>query len=82
MVHFIITSEKDVYNFFSYLHNQKKTAFHPDDDFFDYVNLETGEPAFTAEEAEHYNKVMDDAVVFCNANDIDIYGIAIDMMVF
>ena len=32
--------------------------FHPDDDFNDYINLDTQEPSYTKDEADFRNELM------------------------
>lgn len=45
-----ITSVQDMHEFARQLINES-TSFHPDDDFRDYIVLESGVPAYTPEEA-------------------------------
>ena len=39
--------------------------FHPDDDFRDYVNYETGGRTMDDEQASLYNRLMDEAFDIC-----------------
>ncbi len=47
--------------------------FHPDDDFKNYINLETNEPTYSAEEAELRNELMNQCFAVCEKNGVDIY---------
>ena len=53
--------------------------FHPDEDFRNYVNLETGEDTYTAEEAEIRNKLMARCFEICEREDIDIYNVTMEI---
>ncbi|WP_214071825.1 hypothetical protein [Mucilaginibacter sp. dw_454] len=52
------------------------TNFHPDDDFNNYVNLETGEPSYTLEEAEIRNQLLYQCFKVCEDSGEDIYDLA------
>ncbi len=47
---------------------------HPDDDFRNYVNIETGKPTYTEENALEYNRDMANAFSVCDKCGVDIYG--------
>ena len=47
--------------------------FHPDDDFNDYINLETQKPSYTKQEADIRNALMSQCFEVCQKNGIDIY---------
>ena len=47
--------------------------FHPDDDFNDYINLETQIPTYTKQEADFRNDLMSQCLKVCQKNGIDIY---------
>jgi len=47
---------------------------HPDDDFRNYVNIETGQQTYTEEEASAHNRDMANAFSVCDKCDVDIYG--------
>jgi len=53
--------------------------FHPDDDFATYVNIETGEPTYTPEEAELRNALMNRAFEVCDINGVDIYNVTMEV---
>ena len=48
-------------------------CFHPDDDFNDYINLETQNTTYTKEEADFRNNLMSQCFAVCEKNGIDIY---------
>ena len=55
-----ITAVEDVKDFFHYIVYGLDINFHPDDDFKDYVSYETGERTMDDEQAELYNRLMDE----------------------
>lgn len=69
-----IKSTKDVVAFAKQL-VKEGVNFHPDDDFKDYINLETKEPTFTNEEAELRNELMDQCFKVCENEGTDIYSV-------
>ena len=73
-----ITSKADVESFFMHLLKEEGVSFHPDDDFIDYVNHETGEPTYTHEEAELRNRRMDEAFAVMEGQTPDIYEVGIE----
>lgn len=54
--------------------------FHPDDDFNDYVNVNTNEPSYTPQEAELRNKLMSQCFDVCEKNGMDVYDIMCEVM--
>ena len=73
-----ISSIEDVKSFFQSLYDKHDLAFHPDDSFHDYVN-EKGERLFEDEEAEVYDKVMEDCFTLCEREGVDIYEIGFEV---
>lgn len=69
----VINSIEDVELFASQLVNDESLSFHPDDDFSNYVNLETKERLYSDEEAASLNQLMEKCFVICQQNDTDIY---------
>ena len=67
-----ITTTKDVAAFAKQL-IKEGVSFHPDDDFNDYINLETKEPTYTKNEADFRNELMNQCFSICEKNGIDIY---------
>jgi hypothetical protein len=63
-------------DFFAYLYLVDRTAFHPDDDFNTYVDR-TGKRTYTVEEAELRNALMMEAIQAVEAEDLDIYELAL-----
>ena len=53
--------------------------FHPDTPFEDYINCETRQDTYTAEEAVTRNKLMDACFEVCENNGVDIYELAIEI---
>jgi hypothetical protein len=51
------------------------TNAHPDEDFNNYVNMESGEPAYTAGEAALRNALMEQSFDVCEIEGADIYDI-------
>lgn len=47
---------------------------HPDDDFRNYVNFETGADTFTESEADHRNELMETSFDICENEGVDIYS--------
>ncbi|WP_457127354.1 hypothetical protein [Mucilaginibacter sp. HD30] len=54
---------------------EEGTNAHPDDDFNDYVNIDTGEPAYTHDQAELRNRLMEECFDICEAYGKDIYNV-------
>ena len=73
-----ITSVEDVRTFFHHLTDERNLNFHPDDDFRDYIHLETHVPSFTDEECDTYNRMMDESLAVCEAANADIYEIGLE----
>lgn len=63
----------DVIEFTKILVRNEKVVFHPDDDFHDYMNTETGEPTYNFQEAELRNQLMRQAFEVCEREGVDIY---------
>ena len=51
------------------------TNVHPDEDFNNYVNLETGADAYTKDEAILRNKLMVQSFAICEKMGQDVYSI-------
>lgn len=80
MKKFQINTPHDIAVFFFWLAFEKRVGFHPDDSFFEYVNHQTRERSFTDEEAEEYNKTMDECRAVCEKYHSDIYEIAVRVL--
>jgi len=49
-----------MYSFFAFqLVNEENLSFYPDDDFADYINLETWEPVYSVDEVQFLNQLME-----------------------
>lgn len=75
-----VTSVQQVEAFFSYLVNDLRVNIHPDDDFADYVDMQTNTPTFTQDEAFLANNLMDESFKVCEEAGVDIYGIGADKL--
>jgi hypothetical protein len=53
--------------------------YHPDDDFNNYVNTETGEPSYTPEQALIRNTLNDQCFEICEKHGADIYDISMEI---
>ena len=53
--------------------------FHPDDDFHNYVNVETENPSYSFEEAERRNKLMVQCFKICEDAKMDIYDVTMEV---
>lgn len=73
----IIKSIEDVEQFVKYIYEELGVNFHPDDDFNDIINHETGKNLFSNKDAEIYNKLVDACFDACENNNIDFYEIAL-----
>lgn len=68
-----ITSIKDVQDFARYLYNERKVAFHPDDDFSEYIHSDSKEALFSESEISIFNRLINECFTVCEQNDKDIY---------
>ena len=69
-----IKTIKDVKTFAKQLINEGLN-FHPDDDFNDYINVDTKKRSYTKSEASLRNKLMDESFKVCEEKGKDIYNI-------
>lgn len=72
-----ISTVEDVEMFFDHIVKERKINFHPDNNFEDYVCIETHEPSFTPDECKLYNRLMEDCFCICDQTNVDIYEIGI-----
>lgn len=68
-----INTIDDVKLFAFQLVNEENLSFHPDNDFSDYINLNTKEPLYSAEEVGPLNIMMDNCFILCEQAEVDIY---------
>lgn len=52
-------------------------SFHPDDDFNDYININTKHPFYTAKQANRRNQLMAQCFEVCEKEGLDIYAICL-----
>lgn len=74
-----INSIADVQVFFENTFDEG-TEIHPDDDFNNIVNLETGEPVYSNDEATERNLLMRKAFDLCQDKSIDIYDLGLTVL--
>ena len=74
-----ITTVEEVEAFFRHIVYDLDINFHPDDDFRDYVNTTTGERSMNDEQAQLYNRLMDEAFEVCGNEDL-VYGIGCNLL--
>ncbi|QSW88460.1 hypothetical protein J0383_19710 [Flavobacterium endoglycinae] len=55
-------------------------SFHPDDDFNDYINISTGKPSYSNDDAALRNELMTQCFDVCEKEDIDIYEVMMEEM--
>ena len=72
-----ITKTEEVKDFFDHIVNELDINFHPDNDFRDYVSYNTGERTMNDEQAEIYNRLMDEAFDVCGD---DVYEIGSELL--
>jgi hypothetical protein len=70
----------DVASFFRHLIEVESLNFHPDEAFENYINIETGLPSYTPEEAELRNRMMEKCFEVCEQVGADIYGIGAEIL--
>ena len=73
-----IETIQDVQDFAKYLYDERGVAFHPDDDFSDYENMETHEPTFNSQEVLLFNRLMGQCFDVCEQYGKDIYSVMIE----
>ena len=74
-----INNVDDVRKFFHYIVEERNVNFNPDDMFRDYM-LADGSNAFTPEECEIYNRLVEEAFKICDKENVDIYEIALNIL--
>lgn len=70
-----IKTLNDVKAFAKHLVHVEKLSFHPDEDFNDYIKLNTNEPFYTSEEASKRNRLMNDCFEVCDKHNKEVYEI-------
>lgn len=74
-----ITIVEEVKDFFRHLVFDLDLNFHPDDDFKDYINYETKERSMDDEQAELYNRLMEECFEVCGDDDT-VYELGCEML--
>jgi len=70
----------DVENFFSDLLLKESLNFHPDEDFKNYINVETRLPSYSPEDAESRNRLMEACFEVCEKEGVEIYEIGLQFL--
>ena len=68
-----ISTLSDVEMFAALIKDELGLGFHPDDPFEDYINIETGEQTYSAEDARLRNELIEQAFDVCDKQGKDIY---------
>lgn len=55
------------------------TAFHPDNDFTDYINIKSGVSFYSEEEVNLRNRLMDECFIICEKVGEDIYQVMLEV---
>uniref|UniRef100_UPI004027E3BC hypothetical protein n=1 Tax=Prevotella sp. TaxID=59823 RepID=UPI004027E3BC len=69
-----INNVDNVRKCFHYIVEERNVNFNPDDMFEDYMSVD-GSNAFTPEECEIYNRLVEEAFKICDKENVDIYEI-------
>ena len=72
-----ITTVEEVRDFFRHIVYDLGINFHPDDDFKNYVSYTTDEWTMDDDQAELYNRLMDEAFDVCGD---EVYEIGSDLL--
>lgn len=76
---FQIETPHDVGQFFFWLVFDCRVNFHPDDNFYDYVD-ENRNQSFNDKQCDMYNEIMDKCFEICEKYHRDIYEIAMRVL--
>ncbi len=68
-----INTIEDVKLFAFQLVNEENLSFHPDNDFAEYINMETKAATYNTEQVSRLNMLMDKCFDVCEKSDEDIY---------
>ena len=71
---------KDVQKFFEHIVYDLGINFHIDTPFSDYVNYSDNKAMMSESEAIRYEIMMGKAIEICNAEGVDEYEIALDVL--
>lgn len=73
-----IKSIKDVCEFVAQL-VEEGLNYHPDEDFENYVNIETGEPSYTPEQVCLRNRLNIQCFEVCESTCVNLYDISMEV---
>lgn len=74
-----ITDLEEVKSFFISLIEEENLNFHPDEDFNNYINLDSKLPTYTDEEAMRLNGLLEKCFEICEKERIDIYNLSMEI---
>lgn len=68
-----INTLKDIETFVNLLVNEEKLNFHPDTPFEDYVYIKSGKLVYSSQEAQHRNRLLNQAFELGNKLGVDTH---------
>jgi hypothetical protein len=68
-----INSLSDIETFINHLVLEENLNFHPDEDFRNYILMDTGLPSYTEEEAVLRNSLLEQCFAICEIHGIEIF---------
>lgn len=77
----IIQSLADVEKFFSHLILVENLNFHPDEDFRNYIHMETYQSSYTEKEADLRNHLLEQCFEICEKYGVEIYQIGYQILI-
>lgn len=69
----------DVRKFFEEI-TDSSIAFHPDESFHNYVNLDTDERTFSKTEADRLDRILVKSFIICTDKNKDIYDLCLSVL--
>lgn len=75
-----IENTKDVIAFAEQI-VREGVSFHCDDDFNDYINIETEKQTYTRQEADFRNELMEQCFDLCEEAGVDIYRVMNEVLI-
>ncbi|MCK9399174.1 MAG: hypothetical protein M0Q51_04140 [Bacteroidales bacterium] len=74
-----INNQKDLYEFIEQIINEG-VSFHPDDDFRDVINFNTGKKIYSESAADIRNNLLDQSFSVCQRDGLDLYDLTNDIL--
>jgi uncharacterized protein YpuA (DUF1002 family) len=75
-----VNTVTDIRKFFEEITNNYNIAFHPDNSFHDYVNLDTDMKIFSKTEADRLNRILMKCFIICANKNKDIYDLCLSVL--